>query len=72
MCKSHSAKEKNTYVYRSHDGNAEANFPDGPKMFYQQQYYEALDLIVSSIKDRFDQPGYWIYQQLEDLMLIAI
>ena len=41
-------------------------------MFYRQQYYEALDLIISSINDRIDQPGYRIYYQLEDLLLKSI
>ena len=40
--------------------------------FHQQLYYEALDLIISSINDRFDQPGYKIYKQLEDLLLKAV
>ena len=57
---------------RSDDGSTEGEFPDNPKMFYRQQYYEALDLIISSINDRFDQPGYRIYWQLEDLLLKAI
>ncbi len=57
---------------RFDDGNTEGEFPDDPKLFYRQQYYEALDLIISSINDRFDQPGYRIYQQMEDLLLKAV
>jgi hypothetical protein len=38
---------------------------------YRVQYYEALDLAVSSIKDRFDQPGYAKYKTVEELMLKA-
>ena len=38
---------------------------------YHQQYFEAIDLAVSSIQDRFDQPGYAIYQNLEALLLKA-
>ena len=34
-------------------------------------YYEALDLIVQSIKDRFEQPGYKAYKCLEDLIIKA-
>ena len=33
--------------------------------------YEALDLIVQTIKNRFDQPGYSVYQCLENLLLKA-
>ncbi len=41
------------------------------KKFYSCIYYEALDLIVESIRDRFDQPGYRVYQGLENLLLKA-
>ena len=57
---------------RLDDGCAESDFPSNPKEFYRQQYYEALDLIISSINDRFDQPGYRIYKELEDLLLKAV
>ena len=57
---------------RIDDGITVGDFPDDAKTFYRQQYYEALDLIISSINDRFDQPGYKIYKQLEDLLLKAI
>ena len=32
-------------------------------------YFEAIDLVTSGIKNRFDQPGYAIYQNLEALLL---
>ena len=41
------------------------------KEFYCCIYYEALDLIVEPIRDRFDQPGYRVYQCLENLLLKA-
>ena len=37
--------------------------------FYRTVYFEALDLLVSSIKDRFDQPGYKVYSNLEALLV---
>ena len=39
--------------------------------FYCRIYYEAIDLIVESIRDRFDPPGYRVYQCLENLLLKA-
>ena len=36
---------------RHEDGNAVAEFHSTPKDYYRQIYYEALDLIVQSIKD---------------------
>ncbi len=32
-------------------------------------YYEALDLVVEGIKDRFNQRGYSVLQHLEELLL---
>ena len=57
---------------RLEDGNAEAEFPLTAIDYYRQQYYEALDLIVNAIKDRFQQPGYEAYRNLEDLLLKAV
>ena len=35
--------------------------------YYHRQYFEALNLATSSIHDRFDQPGYAVYKNLEAL-----
>lgn len=35
-------------------------------------YYEALDLIISSVLDGFDQPGFRIYRNLQDLLVKAV
>ena len=42
-----------------------------PKTYFQQQYYEAIDLAINCIKDRFQQPGYIVHCQLENLLLKA-
>ncbi len=36
---------------------------------FRQHYYEALDLIIACIVNRFQQPGYEIYKNLEQLLL---
>ena len=36
---------------------------------YRLIYYEVLDLLINSIKDRFHQPGYQTYSKLEALLL---
>ena len=41
---------------RLDDGISADDFHDDPKSFYKQQHYEALDLIVSCIDDKFNQP----------------
>ena len=52
-------------------GTSEGYHPSSLKDHYRTIYYEALDLVVEGIKDRFDPPGYQIYQNLEDLLLKA-
>ena len=36
--------------------------------FYHQHYFEAFDRVICAIKDRFNQPGYAVYRNLEDLL----
>ena len=38
---------------------------------YHVAYIEAIDLAISTIQDRFDQPGYAMYRNLENLLLKA-
>ena len=39
--------------------------------YYRQKYYEGLDMCVASIKDRFNQPGYQLYRNLELVMVMV-
>ena len=50
---------------RFESGNALAEFPTTPVDRFCQNYFEALYVIVQSITDRFDQPGYSMCQCLE-------
>ena len=43
-----------------------------PKDYYRKRYFEAIDFIVSSIQDRFDQPGYRMYKNVENLIINTI
>ena len=54
---------------RFDDGLSGGDFPDTPKCLFRQLYYEALDLIINCIEQRFDQPGYHLYRRLEALLL---
>ena len=56
---------------RFESGSAQAEFPDSPISHYRKIYYEALDLIINCIRKRFDQPGYKVYRQVQDLLLKA-
>ena len=57
---------------RYDDGIAQQEFFDDPKPFFRQQFYEASDLVITGINERFDQPGYKMYENLENLLLKAV
>ena len=42
------------------------------KEHYHQAYFEVSDVICSTIEDRFRQPGYQLYSNLEQLLLKAV
>lgn len=52
------------------DASSSYSFPATSEDCYRQIYFEAIDLIVNCINDRFDQPG--IYQNLQNLLLQAV
>ena len=54
---------------RYESGSAEPEYPVTPYDYYKRIYLEALDLITSCIKDRFEQPGYRVYRHLQELLL---
>ena len=53
------------------EGTSAGSFPSSPKDLYCQQYFEVIDLVTACVKDRFDQPGYKVYHQVEELTLKA-
>ena len=52
-------------------GLTDGNFHSTPEYSYRHIYYEALDLAVEPINSRFNQPGYKVYRNVEDLVLNA-
>lgn len=56
---------------RYDDGLSTGYFRGSTKEHYKQICYEALDLIISCVEDRFDQAGYRIYKTLEMLLIKA-
>ena len=52
-------------------GTAEGDFPTDVQALYRPIFFEALDLVISGIKARFDQPGYKTYVKLESFLVKA-
>ena len=50
-------------------GSSDGDYHSSPQDFFRMVYYEALNLITTSITERFDQPGYKVYRNLEALVL---
>ena len=54
---------------RYEEGSASGFQHDAPDPFYRQIYFEAIDNALSTIRSRFDQPGFQMYRHLENLLL---
>ena len=51
------------------DGSSAGYFHPTAEDHYRQIFFEAIDHVIQAIRNRFDQPGYGIYQNLEALIL---
>ena len=52
-------------------GHVDCHFPATPEDHYRRIYFQAIDLIIARINDRFNQTGYQTYQNVQDLLLKA-
>ena len=52
-------------------GSSTGDFLATPEAHYRRIYYGAVDHVVEAIQDRFDQPGYSTYRNLEELVVKA-
>ena len=59
---------KRTVPQRYRIGTTSGDFHSDAESYYRQIYYEALDYVVQAVTDRFDQPGYRVYQSLQELV----
>ena len=53
-------------------GTGDSSFAESVQDHYRRIYYEALDLVVNCITSRFEQPGYKLYCNLENLLLKSV
>jgi hypothetical protein len=56
---------------RYDDGLSTGHHHQTPIEYYRQLYYEVLDNTIHCLTERFDQPGYRRYCQLEQLLIKA-
>ena len=53
-------------------GQGDSSYPDSPKALYRITYFEGLDLVVNAVKERFEQPGYLMYKNLQEILLKCV
>jgi hypothetical protein len=56
---------------RYEQGKALPEYHKTPEDYYRQIYYEAIDFLMGTIRERFDQPDYKMYVNCEQLLLKA-
>ena len=56
---------------RYDDGLCRGHIPASPKEHYGQLYFEAIDNAIGCLTSRFDQAGYKVYHNLEELLIKA-
>jgi len=56
---------------RFDDGLSSGHFSSSPKDHYRQLYFEGIDTAIGCLVNRFDQEGYKVYRNLEDLLIKA-
>lgn len=49
------------------DGLAPSELPSSAEDHFHQIYFEAIDYVIGGLKDRFEQPGYATYGQLNSV-----
>ena len=49
-------------------GTGEPTYPVTAQDYYRQIYFEAIDLMMNAIDQRFDQPSFDTYAKMESLL----
>ena len=52
-------------------GSATPEFVENAQAYFRQIYFNAIDTVTAWIKRRFDQPGYKIYDQVDQMLVNA-
>ena len=62
----------NYFQVERYSNSTNTYHPTTPEQYFRQQHFENLDLIISSIKDRFNQRALTAYLKMEQLLLNII
>jgi hypothetical protein len=50
-------------------GTSDGSHPVTVEDVFRPRYFEAVDLVMASVRERFDQPGYRVLRNVEDLLI---
>ena len=62
----------NYFQVEGYSNSAKKYHPTTPEQYFRQQYFEKLDLIISSIKGRFNQPVFTAFLKIKQPLLNII
>ena len=51
-------------------GTGTPSYPTTPQEHYRRIYFEAIDLMVNAIDNRFNQASFDVYEKMESLSLV--
>ena len=64
-------KHKPRIIIENYFSTTESDHPETPEDEYRRKYFEEIDLVVSCIKNRFDQDDFEMYALCEQLLVKA-
>ena len=57
------------HYLEGYESRSEAHHPTTPRDHYRKQFYQAIDVLTSSVRDRFDQQSFLVFENLESLLI---
>ena len=68
----HYGSPNNYFQVEGYNNNVNTYHPTTLEEYFRQQYFENLNFIIPSIKDRFNQPAFTAFLKMEQLLLNII
>ena len=57
------------HYLEGYESRSEAHHPTTPRDHYRKQFYQPIDVLISSVRDLFDQPSCLVFENLESLLI---
>ena len=57
------------HYLEGYKSRSEAHHPITPRDHSRKQFYQAIDVLISSVRDRFNQPSFLVFENLESLLI---